>query len=177
MILAHKIRLKPNKSQTEYFQRAAGVSRFTYNWALSEWKRQYEAGEKPSPFGLKKQFNQIKREQFPFVVDVHRDCTSQPFANVGKAFTNFFRRLKQGVDQLGYPKFKSKKRSRPSFYIANDQFGVDGCAIRIPRLGWVKIAEPLRFQGKLMSATVGRDGDCWYVSIGVDVGEIEPARR
>ena len=172
MQLAHKIRLKPNKSQAEYFGRASGVARFTYNWALAEWKRQYEVGEKPSAFSLKKQFNGIKREQFPFVMEVHRDCTSQPFTNVGKAFANFFRRLKQGEAQVGYPRFKSKKRTKPSFYIANDKLTLSDKRIRIPRIGWVKMAEALRFDGKIMGATVSRDGNHWFVSIIVDVGEL-----
>lgn len=51
-----------------------------------------------------------------------------------------------------------KKRSRPSFYIANDQFVVKGRYIRIPRLGWVKMAESLHFEGKIMGATVSLDG-------------------
>ena len=42
-------------------------------------------------------------------MEVHRDCTSQPFTQVGKAFSNYFRRLKQGATKPGYPQFKSKK--------------------------------------------------------------------
>lgn len=171
--LAHKIRLKPNKNQLAYFNRASGVARFTYNWALAEWQRQYEAGGFPSIYGLKKEFNAIKRDKFPFVMEVHRDCTSQPFFHLGRAFASFFRRLKKGVNKPGYPRFKSKKRSRPSFYIANDKLRVEGKRIRIPRLGWVKLAEPLRFAGKIMGATVGRDGNHWFVSIGVDIGEVD----
>lgn len=59
---AHKIQLDPTAKQAGYFACACGVSRFTWNWALSEWKRQYEAGEKPSGLGLKKQFNAIRRQ-------------------------------------------------------------------------------------------------------------------
>ncbi|GCE16238.1 hypothetical protein KDK_00380 [Dictyobacter kobayashii] len=39
MIRAHKIRLHPTVEQQAYFARAAGVSRFCWNWALAEWKR------------------------------------------------------------------------------------------------------------------------------------------
>jgi transposase len=48
MILAHKIRLDPTPEQVHYFRKAAGTARFTYNWGLAEWKRMYQAGEKPS---------------------------------------------------------------------------------------------------------------------------------
>ena len=46
MIRAHKIRLHPTTEQANYFARAAGTSRFVWNWALAEWNRQYAAGEK-----------------------------------------------------------------------------------------------------------------------------------
>ena len=55
--LAHKIRLTPTPEQVVYFRNACGTARFTYNWALAEWQRQYQAGETPSMFALKKQFN------------------------------------------------------------------------------------------------------------------------
>ncbi len=33
---------------------------------------------------------------------------------------------------------------------------VDGCRIRIPLLGWVRMLEPLRFNGAIKTATVSR---------------------
>jgi len=51
---SHKIELKPNNVQRGYFKRACGIARFVFNWGLSEWKRQYEVGKKPSKYKLKK---------------------------------------------------------------------------------------------------------------------------
>ena len=64
MLTSHKIALQPNNKQMTYFRRACGVSRFAYNWALAEWKKQYEAGEKPNQYTLRKQLNAIKVELF-----------------------------------------------------------------------------------------------------------------
>jgi len=66
MIKAHKIRLRPTPEQVQYFARAAGTARFVFNWALAEWKVQYEAGGKPNAMALKKQFNAIRGERFPW---------------------------------------------------------------------------------------------------------------
>src|ERR1700680_3232715 len=115
MIRAHKIRLNPTPEQATYFAKAAGVARFTWNWALAEWNRQYEAGEKPTAFKLKKQFNEIRREQFPWTWEVTKNASDQPFLDLGQAFTAFF------AGKHGRPKFKSKKKSKLSFYLANDQ--------------------------------------------------------
>ena len=165
--LAHKIELKPNNIQKGYFARACGTARFVWNWGLSEWKRQYEEGLKPSGLGLKKEFNAIKKEEFPWVFDVLRDANSQPFNNLQKAFTSFFK----GTSK--YPTFK-KKGIGDSFYIANDQFKIEKDRIHIPKLGWVRLKESFCHFGKIMNATVSRTTDKWFVSIGVKM-DLTPA--
>lgn len=72
---AHKIRLCPNNKQANYFVRACGCARKAFNWGLDQWQKQYEAGEKPSAYALKKQFNSIKRDEFPFVYEVTKCAT------------------------------------------------------------------------------------------------------
>lgn len=68
--LTHKIRLDPTCKQERYFVQACGVARFTWNWALAEWRRQYKAGEKPNGLKLKKQLNAMKRAEFPWMYEV-----------------------------------------------------------------------------------------------------------
>jgi putative transposase len=163
MIKAHKIRLHPTPEQAVYFAKAAGTARFVWNWALAEWNRQYEAGEKPTALKLKKQFNAIRREQFPWTWEVTKNASDQPFLDLGKAFTAFFE------GKAKRPTFKGKKRSKPSFYLANDQFEVGDHRIWIPKLGWVNMAEKLRFQGKIRGARITKTSDWWFVSIQVEM--------
>jgi putative transposase len=176
MIRAHKIRLHPTEEQKNYFARAAGTSRFVWNWALAEWNRQYEAGEKPTALKLKKQFNEVRREQFPWTWEVTKNASDQPFLDLGKAFTAFFAGQTTGK-RVGRPKFKSKKRSRPSFYVANDQFELGDHRIWIPKLGWVNMAENLRFQGRVIGARITRTADWWFVSISVELPDDLPEKR
>ena len=168
MILAHKTRLNPTPEQEEYFRKAVGTVRFTYNWGLARWQELYEAGERPSALSLKKEFNRIKGEQFPWVYEVSSRCTEYGFTRLAAAFSNFFRRVKNG-ETPGYPKFKSRKNPHQSFYVANTGIKLDGHLCKIPRLGWVNMAEPLRFQGKIMSAIISTDGHRWYISIAVEM--------
>src|SRR5215471_10201978 len=171
MIRAQKIRLHPTLEQVQYFARAAGVARFVWNWALAEWNRNYEAGEKPTAFKLKKQFNEIRREQFPWTWDVTKNASDQPFLDLGKAFTAFFE------GKARRPKFKSKKRSKPSFYLANDQFELGDHRIWVPKLGWVNTAENLRLVGKVIGARITKTADWWFVSIQVEVPDEIPVKR
>jgi len=173
MIKAHKIRLHPTPEQANYFARAAGTARFVWNWALAEWNRQYEAGEKPTALKLKKRFNEIRREPFPWTWEVTKNASDQPFLDLGKAYTAFFEGLKNGKKR-GRPKFKSKKRSRASFYLANVQFELGDHRIWIPKLGWVNMAESLRFNGKVTGARITKTADWWFASITVELEDAQP---
>ena len=171
MIVAHKIALDPNNVQATYFAKAAGTARFAYNWALAEWQRQYEAWKqdnslpKPSQAALRRQLNAIKREQFPWMLEVTKNAPQMAIIQLGEAFKNFF------AGRAKYPKFR-KKGVHDRFTLSNDQFSIDGCRIRIPNLGWVRMRESLRFNGKIMSATISRVADRWFVSITVDVPDL-----
>ncbi len=79
MQLAHKIALSPKPQQRDFFQQAAATARFTYNWALAQWKAHYEQGHNPNGYLLKKEFNAIRRTEFPWTYEVHRDATARPF--------------------------------------------------------------------------------------------------
>lgn len=170
VILSHKIELDATCKQKRYFASAAGCTRFTWNWALAEWNRQYQSGEKPSGVKLKREFNAIKYEQFPWMAEIHRDAHAQPFANLDKAYKGYFKNIAQR------PRFKKKGRCRDSFYVANDQFRLDGKSVVLPRIGRVRMRESLRFVGKIASAVVSRTADRWYIAIRVEVGEYRKSR-
>jgi len=167
MIFAHQIALDLTQDQEAYCRRAVGTARFAYNWALAEWKRQYQAGEKPTATGLKRQWNALKHGEYPWVDAVHKDANQQPFVHLQTAFQKFFRH------EAGYPTFK-KKGQHDRFYISNDKCTVQGKRFRIPKLGWVRTREALRFQGKLLSVTVARIADRWFASFAVQIETSPP---
>lgn len=167
MLIAHKIALAPNNVQATYFAKAAGTARFAYNWALAEWQSQYEAWKqdnrlaKPTQAALRRQLNAIKREQFPWMLEVTKNAPQMAIIQLGEAFRNFF------AGRARYPRFR-KKGVNDRFSLTNDQFSIDGSRLRIPNLGWVRMRESLRFVGKVMSATISRVADRWFVSITVE---------
>src|SRR4030065_1421642 len=162
---AYKTKLVLNNEERSYFLGCAGLSRFVYNWGLAEWKRQYEAGEKPSAYGLKKQFNAIKNEQFPWIREYPYVIEQEAFDHLGRAFQNFFRRVKKG-NKPGYPKFKSRRGAI--------KFSMRGCIsvesgrVKLPRTGWMRLAEsdymPV-FDVKVLSANVSEHGGQGFVSL------------
>ena len=169
MILAHRIRMYPTDAQAEYFVKACGVARFAYNWALAEWRRLYAAGEKVSESELRKKLNSIKRDQFPWMLEVTKCAPQLAIKDLGAAYKNFFE------GRTRRPQFK-KRGHRDGFRISNDQFLIEGERIRIPSLGWVRLAEPLRFgeKGKILGAAVSRRVDEWFVSVQVELPDPAP---
>lgn len=184
IIRGHIIELQPNKQQATYFAKACGVARLAYNWALSQWKAQYEQDKSyrdeclksgvaidqsklnlPSQGKLRKQLNTIKREQFPFMLEVTKCSPQLAIMQLGDAFARFFK----GESQ--YPQFR-KKGVNDRFSLSNDQFRVDAGRIKIPHLPWVRMRESLRFQGKILSAKIFKRGGKWFVSIAVELSNV-----
>lgn len=181
VIRGHIIRLDPTDKQATYFAKACGVARLAYNWALSEWQNQYQADKayrddchakgieidiaklnKPSQGNLRKQLNAIKRTQFPFMMEVTKCSPQLAIMQLGDAFKRFFK------GEAKYPQFR-KKGVNDRFSLSNDQFKIDHNRIKIPNLGWVKMREPLRHTGKILSAKVFKRGENWFVSIAVEL--------
>ena len=162
---SHVIRLNTTPEQEVYFRKACGVARHAYNWALARWKEARAKGERVTTRELKAQYNTIKGEQSPWVYEVTKCAPEQAFADLGQAFSNYWRMKEEGTqpklkhprkdgEEAGFPYFKSKKRDRLSFYLANDKFSVQGHTLRVPKLGDVNMTEELRLGGKIMSATI-----------------------
>ena len=155
MQLTHRIELCQTPEQANYFFRACGTAR--------------------------------KDQLFPWLKEMHRDSHAQPFEHLGRAWSRFFAEIKagariapsdkqlcrslrkQGVKLAHPPTFKKKGRCLDSFYVANDKFKLDGQTIRLPKIGVVALTETLRFDGKILSATVSRTADRWFVAIQVEV--------
>ena len=98
--------------------------------------------------------------------EVTKYASQQPFIHLNTAFRRFFK----GVSSK--PKFKKRNRSSDSFYVGGDQIKVVNKKIWVPNLGWVRLKEALRFEGKIRSATFSRRADRWFVSIQVDTKQL-----
>jgi len=104
MILAHKTRVNPTPDQEEYFRKACGIARYTWNRCLENWNTLYAEGQKPSALLVKKEFNASKKEECPWIYDVCKSVPEYAIRDLAKAFNNFWR-----GNGAGHPKFKSRK--------------------------------------------------------------------
>jgi putative transposase len=178
-VIAEVVRIYPTPDQEVYLKKSCGVSRFAYNWGLKTWQDMYKSGQKVNDSILRKKFNSIKHEEYPWVDEVSKCCPEQAIKNLGKAYANFFKKLKKG-DKKGYPKFK-KKGKRDSFYLDNDKFKVNGKHLQVPKQKKsIELASGLKNSGRLLSLTISRAGSKWYASFAIEVPKtvhelLEPA--
>ena len=160
------------------------------HWALERVKEKRERKEKIDILELKKEFNHIKRKQYPFVMEVTKYASQQPFIFLKRALSQFFEDLKSDKSsskRRGFPVFKKKSYSSGSFYIGGDlaavkkgseikdkRFGASDNKpyLHVPKFGWVMLREEIRFPGKVNSVTISQDGDKFFASFSIETSEI-----
>ena len=114
---AHLIRLNPTDEQEVYFRKACWVARHAYNWALARWKEARAQGDWVKLNDLKREYNQIKGEHFPWAYEVTKCAPEQAFADLGQAFANYWRMKEQGTQpRLKHP----RKDGEEAIRLVND---------------------------------------------------------
>ena len=162
---AHIIKLKPNKAQEVLLSKTAGTARFAYNWGLAKWNEMYERGERCSWMELSRLWTQ---ERPDWSKETYRGSQTTALRQLGGAFQAFFRGVRN------HPQFH-RKGQKDSFYVDSFHAKIRGNKVQFPSIGRVRMMEELRYSDcKIMSYTVRRKADGWYVSINV---EIEEERR
>ena len=164
MIRVQVIRMYPTKEQDTQLKKTAGTARFAYNWALQRWKEMYalykedNTKEKPSAFKLVRIWTKEKPE---WAKEIAYCAQQHAIHNLGVAYTNFWRNIGK------YPTFH-KKGGKESFYVDSAKARWHGNRINLPNIGRVKVAEQLRYTGKVMSYTVTTYAGEWYLSVSVE---------
>jgi putative transposase len=167
--LTHKILLKPNKSQEEFLSGCAGTNRFVWNWILDKFIK----NEKGNLFDLNKlsaEFNQIKKEETPWIYEYPKDCNQRAFRDFQRTLTS----VKNKVSR--FPKFKSKHRAKQSFYISNTQFRIKNNRLELSKAVKIKMTELPRFEGKIMGLRVVKENNKWYACISFELDEYTKER-
>lgn len=172
---ALKIRIYPNVEQTILLNKTFGCSRFIYNTMLAERKDAYEKlKDKPRElYEHKYRTEKQLKEEFEFLKEVDSISLQQTRMNLGVAYENFFRKLKNPKipsSEKGFPKFK-KKNSRNSFRTItvgnNLKIDFQKKKLKAPKLGWISYRDNRKIDNiKIHNMTFSRTPSLkYYVSI------------
>ena len=113
MLRAIKIRLYPNKTQEQEFNKTLGCYRFVYNHMLARKQDAYKADK--TNLGLtelSKYFHHelLKDEEFQWLKEQNTQVMQQSIRQMLTAYDKFFKEHK------GFPKFKSKKDKQSALF-------------------------------------------------------------
>jgi putative transposase len=168
---AFRFELDPNRAQRVLLAKSVGASRYVYNWGLAESRRQYElTGKRPRLGDLKKQLVELKNTDAPWLYEVSAHIGQSALKDLNHAFERFFKSVRGDGQKAGYPRFK-KEGERDSARIY--EVTLEERHLRIPNLGRVRLKETCRdrgFDGRVLSATISRRADRWFVSLAVERG-------
>ena len=164
MILAKKIRLYPTVEQEYKLWQSVGTARFIYNWALNKQEENYKSGGKfIKDNDLRKEITQLKKYELQWLNEVSNNVAKQAVKDCCNAYKNFFKGL---ADK---PRFKSRKKSRPSFYNDKCKLKVKDKSVLIEKVGWVNIKPYSIPSGvKYSNPRISFDGKYWYISVGIE---------
>ena len=175
MVRSYKVRLEPNNKQHARMMQYAGAARFAYNWALEQQDKNHKEGGKfLSDCDLRKQFT-LHKQTNTWLYDISNEVTAQAINDACLAYIRFFKK------QSNFPRFKSRKRNKPSFYQGSWKIRVTSTHVKLEKistkitrnrlkLNWIKLSETNRipFVDTYKNPRVTFDGLHWYISVGVE---------
>lgn len=172
--------LIPNNKQTTKLFQYAGTARFAYNWALAKEQENHKNGGKfISDNDLRKEFTVMKHtDEYAWLNSISNNVTKQAIKDACESYKRFFKGLSR------FPKYKSKKKSKPSFFqdpikikFTNTHVKIEGFATskkaNKQKLNHIRLAEYGRIPTdcKYYNPRITFDGINWWISVGIDTEE------
>ena len=170
MLKTHKIALDPNNVQSTQFAQHCGYSRVAYNHALADFKDGLDTNDWRGHCDLLRRFNSIKRDTYQWCDALSQNASKNVIYN---NFKDAITRWRSGLSR--FPRFK--KRSHGQSYQADSGRGtipVEGQRIKLPKIGWVRMFQPLRYLGTICKVVISKHGHRWFASILVDTFVDDP---
>jgi putative transposase len=172
MLLSFKTALIPNNKQQTSFKKACGVARHAYNWANAHVKEVLELRKNdksikiPSAIDLHKKLIETVKSVNDWYYETNKNVPQKALADLRQAWDRCFKKTSK------QPRFK-KKGQRDSFYLeagtkAKPLIKNDGKRVKLPSIGWVRLAEPLPVTA-IHNCVISRQADRWFIAIKYEV--------
>jgi len=190
VVQAYRFALDPVPAQERMLRSHAGAARFAWNWGLARCVERHAAqGRWYSGAELHRLWNAQKKADpaLSWWAENSKCAYQEAFRDLDRALRDFVK-SRNGQRQgrrLGFPRFKKRGRCRDSFRFSTGAIGCARAAVTLPRLGVIgthestrKLARRLEAgTARIMSATVSRTAQRWFVSFTVEVMRDIPERH
>lgn len=168
---ASTYRLDPTAEQAGAFAQWAGACRFVYNLALEQRRDWHRPKLHPMcPQGRSFSYNHQQGELTALRAEVDwlRAVPVHALQMAVRAVDNAFQRFFTGLGSYPQPRRKGERDAftlpDPS-YLGFRRLNKNRGAIKVPKVGWVKLLGYRPLGGDLRNITISRKSGHWYVSI------------
>jgi len=173
MLLSFKTELKPNNKQVTRFRQHCGVARHADNWANSIILETLTIRETdksvniPSAIDLHKRLVAEVKPLYPWYYESDKASPQQALIELRIAWDRCFKKISK------QPRFKKKGVSGDSFYLeqgtkAKPGINNDGKRIKLPKIGWVRLHEPLPIMA-FHNCVISRKADRWFIAFKCEI--------
>ncbi|MEU4535419.1 IS607 family element RNA-guided endonuclease TnpB [Streptosporangium sp. NPDC023825] len=197
---AYRYALDPTPEHARLLASHCGAARFAFNWGLARVKaamdqraaeRSYGVAEAVltevpwSLYSLRRTWNAAKDTAAPWWVDNSKEAYNTGLDGVTRALKNWAasRKGARAGKKIGFPRFKAKHRATGScrFTTGTIRVEADRRHVTLPRLGTIRTHESTRKlarhlergTGRILSASVRREGGCWFVAFTCEIDRAE----
>lgn len=161
----YKYRIHPSKAQITKFNETLGLCRWVYNKTLETRKNAWEQDGTNVGYLETKRMLPSWKEDKPELKQVHSQVLQDVVQRVNLAYEAFFRRVENGKEKPGYPKFKSWKYYDSFTY---PQYGhafyiTDEGILHLSKIGDIEINlhRPIKGRNKTLTIKRSKLGK-WY---------------
>ena len=178
MYEAVKVALDPTPRQERLLEGHAGAARFAYNLMLAHIQSQLARNEKAdwTMYAQRRWWNEWKNEIAPWWAQYSKEAYNSAFESLAAALRNFFdaKTGRRKGKRMGWPGFKSKRRTTPRFAYTTGSFGLiedDPKRLKLPRIGRVHCMENIARRvgaAKVVRMSVSKHAGRWYASLTIE---------
>ena len=190
LLKTHKIRLRPTARQRRLLAQNCGYARKAYNAALAH-SQQHAEKEKKKPqrerrylrpqdlsnwWTAAKKTVCVDKAGQPWYQECNQIAAKNAIVHGLRAAYDNWRRNRWNKHSA--PTFHKKGR-HDSYRASNGRntVKIEGQHVFLPKIGRVRMREPLRFTGDVLIVTVSRTADWWDVAITVETPDVAPPPR
>jgi putative transposase len=185
---AYRFALDPTPRQQRALWSHCGAARFAYNWGLDVVKQRLDQRAAGDEVGLpwtlpalRREWNRAKEQVAPWWRENSKEAYNSGLDALARGLANWAdsKAGRRKGTRVGFPQRKTKHRTRPTCRLTTGAIRVepDRHHVVLPRIGRVKTHESTRKlarrlevgTARILSATVSRTADRWFVSFTVEV--------
>ena len=193
-MLAYRFALDPTPAQQRALRSHAGAARVAFNWGLALVKANLGQREAEKSYGitgddltpnvswslhsLRKAWNAAKDTVAPWWAECSKEAFNTGLDALARALKNWgdSRRGKRKGRPVGFPRFRSRRKARPSIRFTTGAIRCEAGHAVLPRLGRIKLHERADLgDARVLSASVRFERGRWFVAFTVEEDVKRPA--